>query len=195
MRISFPLLAALFVQSAQAIPHTPFDVNEITGEVDFAVWRSAITLERVFAMPKGKEQNTTRDSLPEHWIIMPRNVKGLAEDQRATLSQAFAITPKLPVDWSRKRYLKVQDKNYLYLRINGKKNWPIKLGSTIKIKRLHYWGYDFSGFIVLGELAIDGKRVVLPLTPQNRKYKQPEVSDAVTPPGAKQEKGLPQGTP
>ena len=178
MRTLFALLALFVGQWAYAVPHDPFDVEEFTGEVEFAVWRSGIVLDRVFAMPKGEAQNKTRDSLPDHWIIMLRNVKGLTEKQRKSLGSAFAITPKLPIDWSRKRYLGVQDENYVYLRINGDKDWPIKLGSKIKIEKLHYWGLDFSGFILLDGLLIDGKRVELPVTPQHRKYKRVEQDTA-----------------
>ena len=188
MKAHLTLLTLLFCQWAHAVPHEPFDVEEFTGEVEFAVWRSGIVLERVFATPKGEAQNKTRDSLPDHWIIMLRNVKGLTEKQRNSISFAFAVTPKLPIDWSRKRYLRVQDENYIYLRINGDKDWPIQLGSTMKIEKLRYWGLDFSGFILLDGVLVDGKRVELPITPQNRKYKGVEQDPSEKPATASKSK-------
>jgi hypothetical protein len=181
------LAIALFLnvyQLAVAIPHQPFEEEEITGAVEFAVWRSAIKLKRVIATPKGEEQNRQTDTLPEHWILLLRGVRGLSGEQRNQISWAFA-GGELPVDWSRKRFLQVQDQNYLYLRVDGDSDWPIKIESIVTPEKVSYAGADFSGWITLHTLELDGKALKLPATRQNGNEKfekggadQPATTDS-----------------
>jgi hypothetical protein len=50
----------------------------------------------------------------------------------------------------------------LYFRISAPKDWPVKIGSTVTVKRLKYEGMDFEGWYMVEEVLIDGRPVELP---------------------------------
>jgi hypothetical protein len=189
MKLAYTLVAFLGFQVAEAIPHQPFTVKEFSGVVDSAVWRGSFELNRVFATPKGEPQEEFIDTVPEHWILLLKESKGLTEQQQTQISWAYA---RLPIDQAWRNFTRNLQKTHLYLRISAPKDWPVKIGSTVTVKGLKYEGSDFEGWYIVEEVLIDGQAVRLPekqLLPNWKRVEQAGTGQPATRPESKPEGG------
>jgi len=159
MKLIITILAIFISHPTKAVPQEAFNAKKISGVVEKAVWRGGFKLNRVFATPKGNPQNEWVDTVPEHWILILKDPKGLTKAQRSSVSWAYN---RLPIDWHWRTFTKNLQETHLYLRLSAPKNWAVKIGSTITVKDLRYEGSDFDGWFTVGEVAIDGKIVELP---------------------------------
>lgn len=153
------VLIVLGFRIAEAVPHQPFTVKEFSGVVEMAVWRGSFELNRVFATPKGEPQNEWIDTVPEHWVIVLKDTKGLTDSQRNQISWAYN---RLPIDGYWRYFTKHLQNTHLYLWVSAPKDWPVKIESTVTVKNLNYAGSDFDGEYTVGEVVIDNVIVKLP---------------------------------
>jgi hypothetical protein len=187
MKLFCTLIAFLCCHVAEAIPHQPFTVEEFSGVVESAVWRGSFELNRVFATPMGEPQDECIDTVPEHWILVLKDTKGLTEEQRGYISWAYA---RLPIDQAWRSFTRNLQKTHLYLLISAPKDWPVKIGSTVTVKGLKYEGMDFEGSYIVKEILIDGKPVKLPeqqLLPNWKTVEQAGTGQPATRPEPKSE--------
>ncbi len=188
MKLIILLIAFFSSQTSKAVPHESFTVKEFSGVVERAVWRGSFKLERVFATPKGTPQNEWVDTVPEHWIIILKQPKGLTKLQRSNISWAYN---RLPIDWHWRTFTKELQETHLYLRLSAPKDWPVKIGSTITVKNLIYKGNDQDGSFTVREVMIDGKKVKLPEKQLQPGWKNIKQNGTAQPSGT--EKSKPEG--
>lgn len=134
---------------ASAIPGPAFEVVEISGDVNKAVWRSGFSVERLTVERDGNRSESSK-KLPDQWLIVLRNVKGLSHDQMAWLRR---FTENYPMEDIRKD-LKEDE---VLIVIPGGKDLPFRISARITLMEVSFASDEHGASMGYGSVLIGGK--------------------------------------
>lgn len=157
----------LFACSSDAAPPSWSEIPKISGKVKFAVWvdRVTTTLVEEDENSSGGFYERKFHSGPK-WFLVIEDYSGIPETNADQISLASVYGSKIMIGpfANMYDYLTKKEKHYLFIPINGPKEWRFKSGQLIELSDLVYTitadDSDMSAIqIGLNGLMIDEKKL------------------------------------
>lgn len=145
------IILLFLISQLNAVPSPRQKIPEISGVVVNGVWRKGFQIHRVHLTEMIEDQvEPSTEELPDHWILILENVKGLTEKQLQEINESFLMRgPSEQLSESAKK------QGRLLLWISAGKDIKLKIGSKIKIVDLEYQSDERGGSLSYKNIIIE----------------------------------------